>query len=87
MDREFLRRAGVEVEDEGNARRLEVTCPRCHTINPPTNDCCGKCGLPLTTEGVGEVDQMMEDFFSLIATDPEKAVEFSKRWAERRKIT
>lgn len=87
MDREFLRRAGVEVEDEGNARRLEVTCARCHTINPPTNDCCGKCGLPLTMEGVGEVDQMMEDFFSLIATDPEKAVEFSKRWAERRKST
>lgn len=84
MDREFLKRAGLEVEDEGNARRLEVTCARCHTINPPSNDCCGKCGLPLTTEAVIEVDQMMEDFFTLIATDPDQAVAFSKRWANRK---
>lgn len=33
-------------------------CPRCKTINPPTQRYCGECGLGLTEEAVAEVTDM-----------------------------
>jgi integrase len=83
IDGEFLRKAGVAVEDEGNARRLEVKCPRCHTVNPPDNDCCGKCGMPLTADAEERIDLLWGDLWELVASNPEKAVEVARALSRR----
>lgn len=78
LDQEFLRRAGIEVEEEGNARRLERPCGRCHYLNPPTNDRCGKCGMPLTQEAEDRIALLWDDVLQLLETDPARAAALAR---------
>jgi integrase len=58
-DREFLKRAGVDLEETelGEAPILKpIPCSRCHYVNQPTGKFCSKCGAPL-----GEMVQTMTD--------------------------
>ncbi len=78
MDREFLRRAGVDVPDEGDARQLERPCPRCHRLVGPTFDFCPKCAMPLSADARAEHDAALASV--LDRTDILKtAVEEKKR--------
>lgn len=52
-----------------------IQCPRCATINPPTNDFCGKCGLALTEEAMAEVDGISANVRKLMANDPALVIE------------
>lgn len=60
IDREFLRRAGVAVEDDGDARRLESPCPRCHSICGPTHDYCPRCAMPLSETACADAEAALE---------------------------
>jgi len=58
VDREFLKRAGVDLEETelGEAPVLKpLPCGHCHYVNPPTGKFCSKCGRPLTEEAAAEV--------------------------------
>lgn len=52
IEREIAEKAGIEVAHVNKrSKALEPRqCMRCGNINPPTNDFCGTCGLPLTGE-------------------------------------
>jgi len=50
IDNEFLKRAGVEVEEEAPAGMRPITCGECNTTNMPGNDFCYKCGYPISEE-------------------------------------
>jgi len=50
IDNEFLKRAGVKVEDEGNSRQIAQTCGVCHTVCGPTFRFCPKCGTGLSED-------------------------------------
>jgi integrase/recombinase XerD len=47
-----------------------IQCPRCATINGPTDNFCRKCGLALTEEATAEVDSISADVRKLMANDP-----------------
>jgi len=54
IDNEFLKQAGVKVEDEGNSRQIAQTCGVCHMICGPTFRFCPKCGTGLSEKIVVE---------------------------------
>lgn len=56
-DREFLKHAGVIVEEEkGDVRPIARPCYFCHHVNPPTSTYCNACGRPITGEAKDEVE-------------------------------
>jgi integrase len=53
IDAEFLRAAGITVEDNVTAEvNLPIKCLECGTINSPGQDTCKKCGAPISREAV-----------------------------------
>lgn len=78
MDREFLRRAGVEVEEEGDSRRIAEPCPRCHAICGPTFDYCPKCAMPLSPDAKADADAAMSTVMENLDI-LERVVEAKKR--------
>lgn len=67
VDREFLKHAGVDLEDTelGEAPVLKpLPCSRCHYVNQPTSKFCAKCGLPLTEESALNLQDMITEIES-----------------------
>jgi len=65
IDAEYLERTGVRTRGkEEKTELLPRPCSRCHTINAPTSDFCGKCGLPLTENAVDRLEQLRQDILN-----------------------
>lgn len=60
IDEEFLRKAGIEVEEDASGIPKPITCANCHTINQPGNEYCFKCGMGLTPAAIADEDQVLE---------------------------
>lgn len=60
-DRAFAKLAGVDLPDVGpkSEALTPIQCPRCTHVNPPGNQHCGKCGLPLTEEAQATYEAAM----------------------------
>ena len=56
VDKALLRISGVQVEEEEKSSEFKVrVCVRCGSSNSPGSSFCGRCGLPLSAEGVAKV--------------------------------
>lgn len=75
IDREFLKQAGVKVQDESEkAEKMKSpTCGRCHFVNAPGAQFCNKCGNPLTNRAAGDQDDLMNHLYKQMATNPQVA--------------
>lgn len=51
VEREMLKRAGVEVEDE-RVQHIPQNCPSCCALNGPGDQYCRMCGHPLSRQAV-----------------------------------
>jgi integrase len=88
IDREFLRRAGIQVKDgdEIDTSKMPHTCDQCHTVNNSEHKHCYKCGYPLTEEAKKKAktaDEILEELVDLMAENPEIMEKYKKIKAAR----
>ena len=56
VDKALPKIGGVEVDEEEKKSEFKVrVCVRCGSSNSPASSFCGRCGLPLSAEGVAKV--------------------------------
>jgi len=60
IDAEFLKRAGIEVEEDAPGIPKPITCRNCHSVNQPGNDYCFRCGVALTERAIATEEQVLE---------------------------
>ncbi len=66
IDNEIAKQEGIITEDKPEHSPLEARqCPRCYTINGPTMNFCGSCGLELTPEALAEKKELMDNLHNL----------------------
>lgn len=58
-EREMLKRAGIEVEEE-KVRNIPQNCPQCCALNGPGDQYCRMCGAPLTQASVAKQKSLEE---------------------------
>lgn len=57
IDNEILDKIGVCKKISSSDRLTPQPCPRCHAVNPPDNEYCRHCGLPLSQEAVASLTE------------------------------
>lgn len=58
VNNKLLMLQGLTVEEEKRVSELQAKpCPKCKTLNASTDVYCSMCGLPLTKEGLSELDR------------------------------
>ncbi len=68
-EKALLRVYGIKGYEEGERRAQPLkpsTCPNCGYVNPREAKFCLKCGYPLTSEAVKEVEKLSESVDELI---------------------
>ena len=69
IDDEIASKNGIATEKPAKEKLLEPRqCPKCFTINGPTQNFCGSCGLPLTDTAADDQNQVMDDLSRLLAS-------------------
>lgn len=53
----ILRMHGLKQEDKKEDILKQKTCPRCKTLNDHNNQFCEKCWLPLSEQGLNELEE------------------------------
>jgi hypothetical protein len=60
VERVIAEKAGVAPKEQRSKSLESRQCPRCFTVNGPTLQFCGTCGLELTEEAMDKVKQSKE---------------------------
>lgn len=59
MDNALLDSYGIRRKEPANSRAMDPReCPKCQTINRPTDNFCVQCGSPLTEEVAMSLDEL-----------------------------
>jgi integrase/recombinase XerD len=78
IDEEFLRRAGVDLEQDEVPGIKPKTCPNCHTVNVPNNEYCYKCGRSFTPSATRTEEDLLEKLRTIAKERPEELIDALK---------
>lgn len=83
----FAKMAGVEIPEETVTGAMEpIQCNQCHTINPPGNRFCARCGLGLTPDARQSVEGVMTELQVLLGEDPALAIEAIQELRQKKQV-
>lgn len=74
IDNAILKMHGIQIDGTHADGLLVGRCPRCHKLNPETQEFCGTCGLPLKDETKNKIENDKTEldiaFMKAVASNP-----------------
>jgi len=79
VENEMMRISGLKKAKARPDPTAPRVCVRCGQVNGPTINFCGKCGNPLTVEGISEEEKLFQRLLDVAKRDPGKLIEALKK--------